>query len=81
MKADLAAGEALRELGRQTGAQFPNLAAARAKTEALLVERRAAVSEIALLSWSNLDVAPETRTPRLSIALTANKSNVFCSSS
>ena len=36
---DLAAGEALAELQRRTGAQFPNLTAARATTAAELPAR------------------------------------------
>ena len=51
---NLAAGEALGQLARQTGAQFPNLTAARARTEAELVHRRAAVSAIRLPEGSSL---------------------------
>lgn len=51
---NLAAGEALSELQRQTGAQFPNLTAARAKTAAELVKRREAVREIRLPAESAL---------------------------
>lgn len=45
---DLAAGEALAELQRRTGAHFPHLSAARAKTAAELPVRSAAVSDIAV---------------------------------
>jgi hypothetical protein len=51
---DLAAGEALGELQRQTGAQFPNLTAARAKTETELARRRADVAGLALPEGSSL---------------------------
>ena len=51
---NLAAGEALGQLARQTGAQFPNLTAARARTESELVHRRAAVSAIRLPEGSSL---------------------------
>lgn len=51
---NLAAGEALFELQRQTGAQFPNLAAARARTATELDVRRAAVRGIRLPEASAL---------------------------
>ena len=51
---NLAAGEALSELQRQTGAQFPNLTAARARTAAELETRRAAVRDIQLPAESAL---------------------------
>ena len=53
-RVNLAAGEALGQLARQTGAQFPNLTAARARTEAELVHRRASVSAIRLPEGSSL---------------------------
>ncbi|RKQ92587.1 putative nucleotidyltransferase DUF294 [Solirubrobacter pauli] len=48
MLQDLAAGEALAELQRRTGAQFPNLTAARERTAAALEERGRAVARIGL---------------------------------
>ncbi len=54
MTGALAAGEALGELQRQTGAQFPHLTAARARTAAQLGARRASVSGIALPEGSAL---------------------------
>lgn len=54
MLLDLAAGEALAELQRRTGAQLPHLTAARARTAAELETRRAAVAGIGLPATSAL---------------------------
>lgn len=54
MLLDLAAGEALAELQRRTGAQFPHLTAARARTAAQLPARSAAVAEVGLPAASAL---------------------------
>ena len=54
MLLDLAAGEALAELQRRTGAQFPNLTAARERTAAALPERTRAVAGIRVPETSAL---------------------------